>query len=341
MAVADKKNLKESVSGIERAAILLLSIGEQSAAEVLKLIDPKEVHKVSAAMAGLKNITTDVANSVLKEFIETVDNETAYGVGSHDYLRNVLVQALGEDKAGNIIDRGMLGESSSGLEQLKWMDSRSIVEVIRLEHPQLVAVVLSYLDSEQASEVLAMLPEKVRADVLLRIAVLDRLQPSALQELNRVIEEQFLGNSVGKSSGIGGVKTAANILNFMDTTLEGTIIEHINEYNPELAEKIQDLMFVFDDLAEISDRGMQSLLREVSSETLVVALKGSDAAVKEKIYKNMSKRAGEMLRDDLEAKGPVRLSEVEAAQKEILAIARRLAESGDIVLGGKGAEEYV
>lgn len=342
MANQEKKAQQQAaISGIERAAILLLSIGEQSAAEVLKLIDPREVHKVSTAMAGLKNVTTDVANSVLQDFIETVDNQTAYGVGSQDYLRNVLIKALGEDKAGNIIDRGLLAESSSGLEQLKWMDARSIFEIVRLEHPQLIAVVLSYLDSEQASEVLGMLPERLRADVLLRIAVLDRLQPTALQELNRVIEEQFLGNSAVKSSGIGGVKIAANILNFMDTSLESAIMEQITEYNPDLAEKIQDLMFVFDNLIDISDRGIQSLLREVSSETLVLAMKGADQALKEKIYKNMSKRAAEMLRDDLEAKGPVRLSEVETAQKEILAIARRLAESGDIVLGGKGAEEYV
>lgn len=341
MAVQEKKGQQGSMNGIDRAAILLLSIGEQSAAEVLKLIGPREVHKVSSAMASLRNVTTEQANTVLNEFVEAIGKETSYGVGSHDYLRSILVKALGEDKAGNIIDRVLTVEESSGLEQLKWMDSRAIVEVVKLEHPQIIAVVLSYLDSEQASEVLSQLPEKLRADVLLRVAVLDRLQPSALQELNRVIEEQFLGSSVGKSSGLGGVKTAANILNLMDASIEGTIMEQITEYNGELAEKIQDLMFVFDNLTDISDRGIQSLLREVSSETLVLAMKGADQALKDKIYKNMSKRAGEMLRDDLEAKGPVRLSEVEAAQKEILAIARRLAESGDIVLGGKGGEEFL
>ncbi len=341
MAAQDKKSQQGSISGIERAAILLLSIGEQSAAEVLKLIGPREVHKVSTAMAGLRNVSTEQANTVLNEFVDAVGRETSYGVGSHDYLRNILVKALGEDKAGNIIDQVLKVEDSSGLEQLKWMDSRSIVEVVKHEHPQIIAVVLSYLDPEQAAEVLGQLPEKLRADVLLRVAVLDRLQPSALQELNRVIEEQFLGNSLAKSSGLGGVKTAANILNLMDASLENNIMEQVNEYSAELAEKIQDLMFVFDNLVDISDRGIQSLLREVSSETLVLAMKGADQALKEKIFKNMSKRAGEMLRDDLEAKGPVRLSEVEAAQKEILAIARRLAESGDIALGGKGGEEYI
>ncbi len=341
MSTQDKKAQQGAVSGIERAAILLLSIGEHSAAEVLKLIGPREVHKVSSAMAGLRNVSTEQANAVLNEFVDAIGRETSYGVGSHDYLRNILVKALGEDKAGNIIDQVLKVEDSSGLEQLKWMDSRSIVEVVKLEHPQIIAVVLSYLDSEQAAEVLSQLPEKLRADVLLRVAVLDRLQPSALQELNRVIEEQFLGNSLAKSSGLGGVKTAANILNLMDASLEGNIMEQVTEYSAELAEKIQDLMFVFDNLVDISDRGIQSLLREVSSETLVLAMKGADQRLKEKIYKNMSKRAGEMLRDDLEAKGPVRLSEVEAAQKEILAIARRLAEAGDIALGGKGGEEFI
>jgi flagellar motor switch protein FliG len=341
MSTQNKGSRQREISGIERAAILLLSIGEQSAAEVLKLIRPREVHKVSSAMANLRHVTTEQANSVLNEFVDVIGRETAYGVGSHDYLRNILVKALGEDKAGNIIDQVLKVEDSSGLEQLKWMDSRSIVEVVKHEHPQIIAVVLSYLDSEQASEVLTQLPGKLRADVLLRVAVLDRLQPSALQELNRVIEEQFLGNSLAKTSGLGGVKAAADILNLMDATLEGDIMEQIAEYSAELAEKIQDQIFVFDNLVDIRDRGIQLLLREVSSETLVLAMKGADQALKDKIFRNMSKRAGEMLRDDLEARGPARLSEVEAAQKEILAIARRLAEAGDIVLGDKGVEEYL
>lgn len=342
MAALDKKKqASASISGIDRAAILLLSIGEQNAAEVLKLIGPKEVHKVSTAMAGLRQVSADQANSVLREFVDAVDKETSYGVGSHEYLRNVLIKALGAERAGNILERVLTVEDSTGLEQLKWMDARAIVEVVKMEHPQIIAVVLSYLDSEQAAEVLAQLPEKLRGDVLLRVAVLDRLQPSALQELNRVIEEQFLGNSSAKSSGLGGVKVAANILNLMEPSLEGAIMEQVNEYNADLAGRIQDLMFVFDDLAEIGDRDIQFLLREVASDTLVLAMKGADEGLKEKIFRNMSKRAGEMLRDDLEAKGPVRLSEVESAQKEILAVARRLSETGEIALGGKGGEEYL
>jgi flagellar motor switch protein FliG len=308
---------------------------------VLKLIGPKEVHKVSSAMAGLRQISTEQADSVLLDFVDAVGKETSYAVGSHEYLRNVLVKALGDERASSILERVLQTDESAGLEQLKWLDPRSIVEVIRMEHPQIIAVVLSYLDSEQAAEVLSYLPEKLRADVVLRVAVLDRLQPSALQELNRVIEEQFLGNSAAKSAGLGGVKVAANILNLIEPSLEGAIMDQVNEYNAELGGKIQDLMFVFDDLADISDRDMQALLREISTDSLVLAMKGSDEALRNKIINNMSKRAGEMLRDDLEAKGPVRLSDVESAQKEILAVARRLSESGDISLGGKGGEEYV
>lgn len=339
--MAEAKKQGSGLNGVERAAILLLSLGEQEAAGVLKHIGPKEVHKVSAAMAALRNVSAEQAGKVLDEFISTVGNETAFGVGSQDYLKSVLVKALGEERASSIIDRVMMGDTSSGLEQLKWMDPRAIMEVIKLEHPQIIAVVLSYLDSEQAAEVLSLLPEKVRADIVLRIATLDRLQPSALQELNEVIENQFKGNSHVKSSTVGGIKTAASILNLMDASQESEIMDQVSDYDAELGEKIQDLMFVFDDLAEIDDRGIQSLLREVSSEILVLALKGAEQALKEKIFKNMSKRASEMLREDLEAKGPVRLSEVEAAQKEILAIARRMSESGEIVLGGQGGEEYV
>jgi len=329
------------LSGLERAAILLLSLGEQGAAEVLKHIGPKQVHKVSTAMAGLTNITKDQAEKVLTDFCQTVDNETAIGIGSQEYLKGMLVKALGEEKADGILDRVLMGTSSSGLEQLKWMDPRAIVEVIRLEHPQIISVVLASLDSEQAAEILSLLPEKVRVDVLLRIATLDRLQPTALQELNEVIEKQFSGNTSIKSSSLGGIKSTANILNFMDSSVEGMIMDQINEFDAELGEKIQDLMFVFDDLVNVDNRGIQALLREVSSETLVLALKGSDDAIKEKVFSNMSKRAGEMLRDDLEAKGPVRVSEVEAAQKEILAIARRMSESGDIALGGQSGEEFI
>lgn len=332
---------ESKISGIEKAAILLLSLGEEAASEVLRHIGPKEVHKISTAMAEMRNISTAQVKNVITDFSTLIGSETSLGVGSRDYLRNVLVKALGEDKAGSIIDRVLMGENVSGLEQLKWMDPRAIAEIIKLEHPQIIAVVLSYLDSELSAEVLTLLPEGIRSDIILRMATLDRLQPSALLELNSVIEKQFTGNDHVKSSSVGGIKTAANLLNMIEPSMEAVIIDGVSEIDSELAEKIQDLMFVFDDLATIDDKGIQMLLREISSETLVTALKGSDEAIKQKIFTNMSKRAGDMLREDLEAKGPVRLSDVEAAQKEILLIARRMQEAGELSLGGQSGDEYV
>jgi len=328
-------------SGTERAAVLLMSLGEDLAANVMKLMGPKEVQRIGQAMATLENVSKQQMGGVLTEFITEVDNQTALGIGNDDYVRNVLISALGEDKASGIIDRVLMGHSSKGLEALKWMDARAVAEVIRLEHPQIIAIVLAYLDSDHAAEVLALLPTRTRPDIMMRIATLDGIQPQALMELDEIMERQFSGAGTMKSSNVGGVKSAADILNFVETVIESEVIEEIRESNNELGDLIQDLMFVFDNLADVDGTGIQTLLREVSTDILILALKGADDAVKEKIFSNMSKRAGEMLRDDLEAKGPVRLSDVEGAQKEILAVARRLADSGDIVLGGKGAEQMV
>ena len=328
-------------SGLEKAAILLRSLGDQEAAEVLKLMNPKEVQKIGEAMAIIGNVNKETLGQVLDDFHEDVSELTELGVGNEDYLRNVLVSALGEDKAGNIIDRILMGHNAKGLETLKWMEPRAIAEIIRLEHPQIISIILSYLEPDQAAAVLQSLPENMRTDVLLRIATLDGIQPSALYELDDMLEKQFSGNTDSiKSSGVGGVKTAANLLNFMDSAMEAELMESVKQTDEELGDQIQDLMFVFDNLVDIDDRGVQSLLREVSSENLIVALKGADEDVKEKILTNMSKRAAEMLRDDLETKGPVKVSEVEVAQKEILTIARRMAESGEINLGG-GSDDYI
>ncbi len=332
---------KVGYSGTERAAVLLMSLGEELAADVMKLMGPKEVQRIGQAMATLENVSKNQMGGVLGDFISEVDNQTALGIGSDDYVRNVLVSALGEDKASGIIDRVLMGHSSKGLEALKWMDPRAVAEVIRLEHPQIIAIVLAYLDSDHAAEVLAMMPVRTRPDIIMRIATLDGIQPKALMELDEIMERQFSGTTTMKSSNVGGVKSAADILNFVESVVESEIIDDIRDANNELGDMIQDLMFVFDNLADVDGPGIQALLREISSETLIMALKGADDAVKEKIFSNMSKRAGEMLRDDLEAKGPVRLSDVEGAQKEILAVARRLADSGDIVLGGKGAEQMI
>mgnify|MGYP001576446094 CR=1 FL=1 len=275
---------------------------------------------------------------MLESFVRTLESQTSLGVGADDYVRRVMVGALGEDKAAGLIDRILLGRNSKGLEALKWMETRAVADLVRNEHPQIVSIVLAYLDSDQAAEVLILLPERMRADVLMRIARLDGIQPAALKELDEIMEKQFSGGNNLKSSSVGGVKKAANILNLMDSSTEQAISTRITEADGDLANRIQELMFVFDDLAGVDDRGIQTLLREIATETLGMALKGAEPKVKEKITKNMSQRAAEMLLEDMEAKGPARLADVEAAQKEILSAARRLAEAGTIVLGGKGEE---
>ena len=330
-----------SLSGAERAAILLMTLGEQDAAEVMKLMGPKEVQKIGSVMASMSSVSKHQVSNVLDDFSKAVDEQTALGIGNEDYVRNVLVNALGEDKAGGVIDRILMGRSSKGLEALKWMDPRAVAEIIRLEHPQIISIVLAYLDSDHAAEVLGLLPERTRPDIIMRIASLDGIQPQALLELDSILEKQFSGSSNVKSSSVGGLKSAANILNFMESSVESVLIDTVKESDKELAEQIEDLMFVFDNLIDVDDRGIQALLREVTSDNLIMALKGADEGLKEKVFNNMSKRAAEMLRDDLEAKGPVRLSEVEASQKEILTVARRLADAGEISLGGQGAEQFV
>lgn len=262
-------------------------------------------------------------------------------MGAEDYIRNVLVGALGQEKAAGIIDRILLGGNSKGLESLKWMDPRAVSDLISNEHPQIIAIILSYLDSDHASAVLGEFPEKVRADILIRIATMEGVQPAAMKELNDTLELQLKGGSGVQSSNIGGVKTAANILNFMEGGADAGIMEKVKELDEDLGQEIQDLMFVFDNLIDVDDRGIQTILREVATDTLLLAMKASDEDLKEKIFNNMSKRAAEMLRDDLEAKGPVKLSEVEGAQKEILSIARRLADEGQIVLGASAGEEMI
>jgi flagellar motor switch protein FliG len=327
--------------GIERGAILLLSLGEEGATEVFKHLGPREVQKLGLAMSNLKNVTREKVEGVLSAFRSRAEEKSSLGLNSGEYLRKVLTNALGDDKAGNLIDRILHGGDTSGIEGLKWMDSAAVAELIRNEHPQIIATILVHLDRDQASEILGLLTERLRNDVLLRIATLDGIQPSALRELNDVLTKLLSGNNNLKKSAMGGVRAAAEILNFMPGNVEGGVIESVKEYDAELAQKILDEMFVFENIIDIDDRGIQLLLREIQSESLIVALKGSSEELREKIFKNMSQRAAEMLRDDLEAKGPVRVSEVEAEQKEILKIVRRLADEGQIVLGGKGDDSYV
>jgi flagellar motor switch protein FliG len=327
-------------SGIERAAILLLTLGEQEAAQILRHMGAKDVQRVGVAMTRMSGISRNDVEQVLREFTTQVDSQTSVGVGSDEFVRKALVHALGEDKAASIIDRISIARSTKGLEALKWMDARAVAELIRFEHPQMIAIVLAYLEPDQAAEILALLPSAMRADVIVRIATLDGIQPSALSELDDIIEKQCTGKPASATSVLGGAKAAAGILNALEASAEGAIMEEIGKSDQALAALIQDLIFVFDDLIELEDRSMQELLRQVQGEQLLLALRGTDEALKEKIFKNMSQRAAELLKDDLAAKGPVRLAEVEAAQKDILQTARKLAEAGTIALAGKG-EEYV
>jgi flagellar motor switch protein FliG len=334
----DKKDAERT--GTERAAILLLTLGEQEAAQVLKHMGAKEVQRIGAAMAKLTNVSKDEVHTIITDFSSSVESQTSVGVGAEDFLRKVLVDALGQDKATSIIDRISIGRSTKGLEALKWMDARAVAELIRLEHPQIIAIVLAYLEADQSAEILTCLPANMRSDIMVRIATLDGVQPSALTELDDIMEKTFAGKGTARTSALGGAKAAANIINNLEPSQEGVIMEQIVQTDEALGSRIQDLIFVFDNLLEIDDRSMQELLRQVSSDKLLLAMKGCEDAMKEKIFKNMSQRAAEMLKDDLESKGPVRISEVEGAQKEILQTARKLAESGTIALASKG-DEYV
>ena len=327
-------------NGTERAAIFLLTLGEGEAAQILKHMSAKEVQRVGTAMAKMKNVSRTEVEKVVSDFTTNVEAQTSVGVGADEFLRKALVNALGEDKAAAIIDRISIGRSTKGLEALKWLDARAVCELIRLEHPQMIAIVLAYLEPDHAAEVLALLPSGIRSEVVVRIASLDGVQPSALTELDDIIEKQFSGNSASKTSSLGGPKAAADIMNALEPSHESAVMEQIKKSDEALAQLIEDLVFTFDDLGDLDDRSMQELLRQVPGDGLLLALKGAEESLKEKIFKNMSQRAAEMLKDDLESKGPVRVADVEAAQKTILQTARKLAAAGTIALGGKG-EEFV
>ena len=329
------------LEGVEKAAILLLSLSEEDAAQILKHLEPKQVQKLGTEMAKVDDMTQTKITAVHKHFIEEIQNYSTIGFQSQDFVKRALTAALGEDKAANLIDQILMGSGAKGLDSLKWMDSKQVASIIRNEHPQIQTIVLSYLEPEQSAEILAQFPEKVRLDLLMRIAYLEEVQPAALQELNEIMEKQFAGQAGTQAAKMGGLKSAANIMNYLDTAIEGQLMDAIREQDEEMSQQIQDLMFVFDNLVDVDDKGIQAILREVQQDALLKAIKGADEELKEKIMRNMSKRAAEMLNDDLEALGPVRISEVETAQKEILSVARRLSDSGEIMLGGGGGEEFL
>lgn len=330
-----------SGDGIQRSAILLMSLGEDAAAGVLKHLEPREVQKIGTAMAGLKRVSRDTIEEVLANFHNVAEERSGIANGSDEYVRTVLVKALGDDKAAALIDRILHGGDTSGIDGLKWMDSAAVAELIKNEHPQIIATILVHLDREQASEIMGCFAERVRNDVALRIATLDGVQPAALQELNEVLTKLLAGANNLKKAPMGGVRAVAEILNFMPSAQESSVIEGVRQHDADLAQRIIDDMFVFEDLLEIDDRGIQTLLREVQSESLIIALKASTEELRQKFFRNMAQRAAEQLREDLEAKGPVRVSEVEAQQREILTTVRRLADEGQIALSSKGEDAYV
>jgi len=326
----------EELSGVEKSAILMLSLTPEDAAQIFRNLEPKQVQKLGMKMASLEDSNQAKVSSVHRAFIQDIQKFSNIGLDSEDFVRNSLIEALGEDKAGNLVDQIILGSGSKGLDSLKWMDARQVASIIQNEHPQIQTIVLSYLDPEQSAEIITQFPEKIRLDLMMRIAGLEEVQPAALQELNEIMEKQFAGQAGAQAAKMGGTKAAADIMNYLETSIEGPLMDSLRETDEDMSQQIQDLMFVFDNLSEVDDRGIQTLLREVPPDQLQLALKGAEEQLKEKILANMSKRAAEMLVDDLEAMGPIRISEVESAQKEILAIARRLSDSGELMLGGGG-----
>lgn len=327
--------------GIEKAAILLISLGEEQASEVLKHLGPREVQKLGHAMAALKSVPRTRVETVLDDFNKSAGESAAVHVDTDAYIRTVLTKALGDDKASNLISRILQGGDTAGIEGLKWMDAPTVADLIKNEHPQIIATILVHLDHDQASDILNQFTERLRNDVVLRIATLEGIQPGALKELNEVMLRILSGSANIKKAAMGGVRPVAEILNFMGTANETSVVDAIREYDPDLAQKILDEMFVFENLNDLDDRSIQLLLREIQSDSLILAMKGASPELREKIFKNMSQRAAEMLREDLEARGPVRVSEVEGEQKEILKIVRRLADEGQIVLGGAGGEQML
>ena len=326
----------EVMTTTERAAVIMLLLGEQQAADIIKYLSPREVQSLGACMVSVADLSQEAVNIVLDDFVSTIKKQTNLGLGTVDYVENVFKRALGPDKAATVLGRIMPGSSNRGMEILRWMDARSIGEMIVNEHPQVIAIILSVLEYDVAADVLNFLTPEIRPEVIQRVALLDTVQPSAMEELETIMKQQFSSNSSAKASNFGGIETAAKIMNFTKVELEGKILEGVAQIDGELSMKIQDNMFTFDNLSGLDNRSIQTLMRNIEMDMLMVALKASDEAVKEKFLDNMSQRAKVMFLDEMEAKGPVRITDVEVAQKTIMRIARKLSDKGDIMLAGRG-----
>ena len=322
------------LTGTQRAAVLMLLLGEQQAAEIIRYLNPKEVQSLGGAMVSVADLSQEAVNAVLDDFVMTLKKQTSLGMGTSDYVEKVLKRALGDDKAASVLNRIMPGQSTKGLDILSWMDPRSIADMIYGEHPQVIAIILSVLEHQVAADVLTYLPDESRPEIMQRVASLDTVQPSAMSELEAIMKKQFSNNSSSKSSSFGGVKAAARIMNLTKTELEASVILGLNQIDPDLTMRIQDNMYTFENLSTMDNRGIQVLMRNVDTDQLMIALKGATEEVKEKFFGNMSERARSMFKDDMEAKGPMRITDVEDAQKKIMRTARKLSDSGDLMLGG-------
>ncbi|MEI7784121.1 MAG: flagellar motor switch protein FliG [Betaproteobacteria bacterium] len=322
------------LSGTQRAAVLMLLLGEQQAAEIIRYLNPKEVQALGAAMVSVADLSQEAVNAVLDEFVATIKKQTNLGLGTTDYVEKVLKRALGDDKAASVLNRIMPGQSTKGLDILSWMDARSIAEMIFGEHPQVIAIILSVLEHQVAADVLTYLPDESRPEIMQRVASLETVQPSAMSELEAIMKKQFSNNSSSKSSSFGGVKAAARIMNLTKTELEASVMVGLNKLDADLTLRIQDNMFTFENLTTMDNRGIQVLMRNVDTDQLMIALKGASDQVKDKFFGNMSERARSMFKDDMDSKGPMRITDVEEAQKKIMRTARKLADAGELMLGG-------
>ena len=337
----DERSQFERLTGTQKSAILMMLLGEDEASEIVRNLSPKEVQHLGTAMYSVQGLDQDTVNAVLDEFLAIIKAQTSLGMGAGNYIRNVMNKALGEDKAQSVLSRIAPSTSARPIEILDWMDARSIAELIIDEHPQIIALIISYLDAGQAADVLGLLPESLQSEIVRRIATLQTVGPDALAELENVMQSKFKANASLRAAKVGGVDAAARIMNFTKQNMEQRIMKDISRNDRELMQAITESMFVFDNLILSDERSLQTLLRSVDNELLVLALKGADEPLREKLFSCMSKRAAANIVDEMEALGPVRLTEVKTAQKEIINFARRMSDEGTIVLAGRGGDDFV
>ncbi|MEL0124570.1 MAG: flagellar motor switch protein FliG [Alphaproteobacteria bacterium] len=337
----EEKSTYEKLNNTQKCAILMMLLGEEEASEILKNLGPKEVQQLGKEMYNVQGLDQDTVNQVLDEFLTVIKQQTDLGMGSSNYIKNVMTKALGENKAQSVLGRITPTESNKPIEILDWMDARSVAELISDEHPQIMALIISYLEAGVAADVLVLLPEDVQSDIIHRIATLETVQPDALSELERVMQLKFKTNTSLRASSVGGVKAAASIMNYTKQNMEQRVMKNLGEKDRNLAKEIQESMFTFDTLILMDDRSMQTLLRNVDQEILIIALKGTDDALKDKIFASMSQRAAANIKDEMEVLGPIRLTEVQEAQKAIINVARTMSDEGSIVLAGRGGDDFV